>query len=118
MPNVLIRWRHIPGFGRVQVRKLALEMPRICSSILSIPDVRKYEMEEIKVKVDPQNDEMDVNIPPLRIEISAHNRPEQVLRKDVIEALVVDEVRNLLGEAIHSNGEVLLNLSETAWRKI
>ncbi len=126
MPHVTIRWRpqsfERPSAGvptlttmpEEVIRGLAKQMPEICAPALSVPGGRQYPPSGIVVKVDRQSD-MDINIPPILIEIFATGAEEQINRRAEAKDQIIEGIRAYLGEDVAKQGSVWLLLPPTSF---
>ena len=115
MPHVDIRWRPYEEIQEEQIRSLAKQMPNICAPALSVLGGRQYPPSGIVVKVNRQSD-MDINIPPILIEVFATGTPEQIARRHEARQQIIDGIRTHMGNTIVENdGSVWLLLPETSF---
>lgn len=115
MPHVDIRWRPVPhaAIDQAMVADLSRQMPSICAPALSVPGGREYQPSGIVVKVNQQS-EMDINIPPILIEIFATGTPEQIARRHEARDKIVEGIRSHLGQEM-KGVSVWILLPETSF---
>ena len=96
------------------MKKLAQALPEICAPALSVPGGRQYSPAGIVVKVDRQSD-MDVNMPPIMIEVFVTGTEEQMNRRDDANNQIIEGIISCLGNNVVGQGSVWVLLPPTSF---